>query len=178
MNIFKKTLIYIISFFSLLPYRFSNRIQIGKNVIANWRLKIKIKGKGKILIGDNVNLWSHAEPTQIFTYKNSAKIVIGQGSRLNGATLQARKNIHIGKKCLLGSVIIMDNDFHHYDIKKRFIKSQIPTSEIKIGNNVWLAGRSAVLKGVKIGDNAVVAFGTIVTKDVPKNSLIAGNPAK
>lgn len=173
-----KTLIKTISFFALLKYRlfYSQRIKIGKNVIANFRLKIS--GPGKIEIGDNVNLWSFAEKTSLLTYSTEAFIRIGNGCRINGATLQARKEITVGEKCLLGSTIIMDNDFHHVDPLRRFEKNDIPTKPVKIGNNVWLCGQSAVLKGVTIGDNSVVAFRALVTKAVPENSIVAGNPAQ
>ena len=50
--------------------------------------------------------------------------------------------------------------------------------EVKIGNNVWIGERSMILKGVEIGDGAVVAGASVVTKSVPANTVVAGNPAK
>lgn len=173
-----KQLIKIISFFALLKYRlfYSQRIKIGKNVIANFRLKIS--GPGRVEIGGDVNLWSFAEKTSLLTYSPEASIRIGDGCRMNGATLQARREIVVGEKCLLGSTIIMDNDFHHVDPLRRFDKNDILTKPVKIGNNVWLCGQSAVLKGVTIGDNSVIAFRALVTKDIPDNSVAVGNPAQ
>ena len=166
----------VISFFCLLKYRlFVRRVSLGKGVIANW--KTKIAGPGMVKIGDNVNLWAFAEKNQFLTYDPAAVIEIGEGTRVNGATLQARKTITIGKRCLLGSVLIMDNDFHHADPLRRFLREDIPTKPVKIGNNVWLAGRSSVLKGVNIGNNSVVAFAAVVSKDVPENVVVGGNPA-
>lgn len=49
---------------------------------------------------------------------------------------------------------------------------------ITIGNNVWIGGHCVVLAGVSIGDNSIVAAGSVVTKDVPANTIVAGNPAK
>lgn len=49
---------------------------------------------------------------------------------------------------------------------------------VKIGHNVWLGGRAIVNPGVTIGDNVVVASGAVVTKDVPNNVVVGGNPAK
>ncbi len=49
---------------------------------------------------------------------------------------------------------------------------------ITIGNNVWIGGHCVVLGGVKIGDNSIIAAGSVVTKDVPENTIFAGNPAK
>jgi maltose O-acetyltransferase len=49
---------------------------------------------------------------------------------------------------------------------------------ITIGSNVWIGGHCAILPGVTIGDNSIVAAGSVVTKDVPANTIVAGNPAK
>ena len=49
---------------------------------------------------------------------------------------------------------------------------------IKVGNNVWIGGNVVVLPGVTIGDNVVIGAGSIVTKDIPSNSVAVGNPCK
>ncbi|MEC1375469.1 DapH/DapD/GlmU-related protein [Heyndrickxia oleronia] len=49
---------------------------------------------------------------------------------------------------------------------------------IRIGNDVWIGGSCVILAGVTIGDNSIVAAGSVVTKDVPANTIVAGNPAK
>ena len=49
---------------------------------------------------------------------------------------------------------------------------------ISIGNNVWIGGRAVINPGIHIGNNVVVAFGSVVTKDVPNNVVVGGNPAK
>jgi len=50
--------------------------------------------------------------------------------------------------------------------------------DVVIGNNVWMGGRVTILKGVAIGDNALIGAGSVVTKDVPRNAIVAGNPAR
>lgn len=49
---------------------------------------------------------------------------------------------------------------------------------ITVGNNVWIGGNTIVLPGVKIGDNCVIGAGSVVTKDIPANSLAVGNPCR
>lgn len=171
-------LIKFISWLATLKYRIfcGGRVKFGKNLIANF--KLKIAGPGIVEIGDNVNLWAFAEPNLFLTFDPAAKIVVGAGTRINGATLQARESIIIGQNCLLGSTIIMDNDFHHADPKKRHSKLDIPTKPVIIDNNVWLAGQSAVLKGVTVGQNSVVGFRAVVAKNVPANVTVVGNPAR
>lgn len=166
-----------ISIICLLRFRlFYPNVKIGRNVIANW--KLKISGPGQVVIGDGANLWAFAEPNQLLTYSREARIEIGANTRINGATLQARQSIVIGVNCLLGSTIVMDNDFHHPDPQLRDDKNQVPTKPVIIGDNVWLAGQSAVLKGVTISDGAVVGFRAVVTKDIPTNARAVGNPAR
>ena len=54
----------------------------------------------------------------------------------------------------------------------------INLSDVHIGNNVWIGGGAIIMPGVTIGDNAIVGAGSVVTKDVPKNAVVAGNPAR
>jgi len=166
----------LISQIFLLRYRFNPRIQIGRRVICNH--KLKIKGSGQIIIHDNVNLWSHAEPTQLLTFSPEAIIEIGQNSRLNGCTLQARQRIQIGEDCLIGSALITDNDFHSSNPSDRFDTTKIPTKPVLIKDKAWIAGQSVILKGVHIGANSVVAIRAVVSKSVDSNVVVAGNPAQ
>ena len=58
------------------------------------------------------------------------------------------------------------------------LSNSVRTSPIVIGNHVWIGRRAMIMKGVTIGDGAVVAAGAIVTKDVPPNCVVAGVPAR
>lgn len=171
----KQVVIKVISALNKLKFFANPKIKFGKNVICH---KLKISGPGTVIIADNCNLWSFSEPCQLQTYSPDAIIKIDSNTRINGATIQARKSINIGKDCRIGSSLIMDNDFHHSTPQLRHNKENIPTKPITIADNVWLCGRTIILKGVTIGENSVVGIGAVVTKDVPANKLAAGNPAK
>ena len=98
--------------------------------------------------------------------------------RLNGAGLQAAAGITVGDDCILGSCTIVDTDHHAVGIDRRTSGEPPGTAAISIGRNVWVAGMAAVLKGVTIGDDSVVAFGAVVASDVPAGVVVAGNPAR
>ena len=83
------------------------------------------------------------------------------------------EKITIGEDCNIGrDVVIRDYDGH-------FIDPSLPiSSPVRIGDHVWIGQKAMILKGVTIGDGAVIAAGSIVTADVPARTLVAGVPAK
>lgn len=81
--------------------------------------------------------------------------------------------VRIGDDCMIAPNVGIYTAGHNIGPKDRNKSGYgIP---ITIGNNVWIGGHCAILPGVSIGDNSV---GSIVTKDVPANTIVAGNPAK
>lgn len=96
------------------------------------------------------------------------KIVIGKNFFINrNSVIVSREEIVIGDNVAIGpNVIIYDHDHDH---KKGGGYLQ---SKIEIGNNVWIGGNVTILRGVKIGDNAVIGAGSVIYCDVPKNSLL------
>src|SRR5690606_36919637 len=98
-----------------------------------------------------------------------------KNSRLNGVHIDAREMVRIGDNVRIAPYsIILDSDFH--DIKDHF--SEGSTKAIIIEDNVWIATRVMILKGVRIGRNSVIAAGAVVTKDIPPNCIAGGIPAK
>ena len=108
-----------------------------------------------------------------------SKVFIGAGTTTsNNISIVGCSKISIGKGCQIGDLVaIYDCDFHEISPETRndSVGESLP---VEIGNNVWLGSRVMVLKGVKIGDNSVIAAGSIVTKSIPANSLAAGIPAR
>lgn len=117
---------------------------------------------------------------------------VGDFTLLNGALLMADERIEIGAHCLVSwNVGIADSDFHPIDAAQRridtmalapFYKNRPPrpplvTAPVIIKDNVWIGMNAVILKGVTIGENSVVAAGAIVSKNVPANVIVAGNPA-
>jgi len=91
-----------------------------------------------------------------------------------GCQITAGKRIYIGSGCLFArDVTLRSDDVHHIDIK-----GYEPSKPISIGNHVWLGQGATVMKGVSIGDGAIIAAKALVLKDVPAMSLAGGIPAK
>ncbi len=103
-----------------------------------------------------------------------ARIEIGHGTYLNRNTeIVAAKAVSIGRDCKIArDVIIMDTDQHALPGQELAIRP------VRVGDRVWIGARALILKGVTIGDDAVVAAGAIVTRDVPPRGVVAGNPAR
>jgi acetyltransferase-like isoleucine patch superfamily enzyme len=102
-------------------------------------------------------------------------LVLGERVFINtGATVVANHSIILGDDCLIGDfVAIFDTDHHQ-------LQPTRPTrvAPVRLCTNVWVGRSATILPGVTIGDYAVVAPGSLVTKDVPARTLVAGVPAR
>ncbi len=148
-------------------------VQIGRSLRLLGGQPV-VSGGGHVLIADHVLIDNRLHPVRL-TALAGATLAIGRGTFINrGAALAAAQSIRIGEDCLLGEwVSVLDTDFHpvHAD-------TPIAIAPVAIGRNVWLGNRATVLRGVTIGDHAVVGAGAVVTRDVPARAIVAGNPAR
>mgnify|MGYP006294972501 CR=1 FL=1 len=141
---------------------------------------------GKITIGPQVmfnsdirhNSWGIIQPVLLCVGPN-ASLDIGARVGLSGCTISARESIAIGHDTLIGTgAVIADNDAHGLQPGTRNAPKAIESAPVVIGNEVFVGARALVLKGVTIGHGCTVAAGSIVTHDIPPNSIAAGSPAK
>ena len=106
---------------------------------------------------------------------------IDLGDRLfvnRGTLITAHADIHIGDDVLIGPYVVINSGNHNYSDLIQPISSQGHKADpITIGNDVWLGAHCVILRGVKVGDGAVVAAGAVVIEDVPPRTLVAGIPA-
>jgi acetyltransferase-like isoleucine patch superfamily enzyme len=147
--------------------------KVGKGTWVEGR--VQINNSGKILLGNDIRIVGNQIPVELLSYPTGT-LSIGNGTFINsGVSICATSSVTIGCNCLIGqNTMIMDTDLHDVtDIHK----SPEP-SPVVIEDNVWLAARVIVLKGVRIGKGAVVAAGAVVTKNVAAYTLVAGVPAK
>lgn len=120
-----------------------------------------------------------------------SRITIGNDSGLSGAAIFASRSVIIGNYVNIGAnTIIYDTDFHPIDwFSRRMSKPHprlhtahpmgaIASDPVVIEDDVWVGANSIILKGVRIGQRAVLGAGSVVTHDVPPGTLWAGNPAR
>jgi acetyltransferase-like isoleucine patch superfamily enzyme len=128
-----------------------------------------------VIFGDDVIV---AAVTTPFTHSSKAVIKIGSRSFVNGARFGCAQEITVGEDCILADVRIMDTDFHAVHNRRNQAGMEPEVRPVRIGDNVWISAGSAVLKGVEIGRDSVVAFGSVVVKSLPSGKICGGNPAK
>ena len=155
-------------------------VVLGGKVRGN---RTVLLNRGRIVFGHNVGLNSYPDGELyrcvLKTYTPEAEILLGNHVKINGAMLYAREHISLGDYCLLApGVVIIDNDSHPPVLDPVARRGTPRSAPVRIGNNVWIGMRSLVTKGVTIGDNAIVAAHSVVTRDVPANTLVGGNPAR
>lgn len=155
------------------------RIQLRSAEFRGQRVTLRgraaISNEGRISLGDRVRLVSTVATLELATLPGG-HLEIGDNVFINyGCSLASSNHVKIGNDCLIGShVTIMDTDFHQVE-DKSWDTTGVP---IIIEDRVWIGNRSIVLKGIRIGHDSVVGAGSVVTRDVPPRTLVAGVPAR
>ena len=111
------------------------------------------------------------------TDKLNGELYIGSYVLMSpGINIRCAKKITIAKSTMIASdVSITDSDWHGIYDRTDYVASP---KEVVIEENVWIGERSLILKGSKIGKNSIIGAGSVVTGEIPPNSVYAGNPAK
>jgi carbonic anhydrase/acetyltransferase-like protein (isoleucine patch superfamily) len=151
--------------------RLAREVDGGEGLRAEPGVRVvRLGERTRVVIGADVLL---AHSVGLHLRDDDAVLEIGAGSFVNHRSeVVAHERVVIGRDCLLAwDVQVLDSDSHSVDGAPR-------TLPVVIGDRVWIGCRATVLKGVTIGDGAVVAAGSVVTGDVPSRALVAGNPAR
>jgi acetyltransferase-like isoleucine patch superfamily enzyme len=130
----------------------------------------------------NINIGSSAiikSDSQLCPCNEDAYIRIGARTTVGSYTfIYASSQISIGHDCMIAPfVYIVDSD-HGIDLGTPMNLQKNIARPILIGSDVWIGAHSIILSGVKIGDGAVIAGGSVVNQDVPTNTIVGGVPAK
>jgi acetyltransferase-like isoleucine patch superfamily enzyme len=103
-----------------------------------------------------------------------AKTVMGQE-----CTISAYQHVAIGRECVIADrVMMIDFDHGIVDVDRPIRLQGIYKRDVNVGNNVWIGYGACILRGVTVGDNAVIGTNSVVTADVPANAVVGGVPAR
>jgi acetyltransferase-like isoleucine patch superfamily enzyme len=136
-------------------------LQIGKN--AEVRL-----GRWSWL-GHGTKIRCHEGVVEI-----GAKTVLGQE-----CTISAYQRVSIGRECVIADrVMLIDFDHGVVEVERPIRLQGIYKRDVRVGHNVWIGYGACILRGVTVGDNAIIGTNSVVTRDVPANAVVGGVPAR
>jgi acetyltransferase-like isoleucine patch superfamily enzyme len=164
-------------------------VVVGKRFVSQIRPFVRLHPGSVISLGDDCamhngtgqNVAGVTHTTVLATTTSRARIEIGRNVGLSGAILVAAQSIQVEDDVRFGvNVRVYDNDFHPMDFHERMRDNQQATqcAPVVIGRGAWIGADALILKGVVIGDFAVVGARSVVTKSIPRCSVYAGNPAR
>jgi acetyltransferase-like isoleucine patch superfamily enzyme len=138
-------------------------------------LELKIEPRGEIRfgrfvwIGDGTKIRCHEGVVEI-----GDKTVMGQE-----CTISAYQRVRIGDECVIADrAMFIDFDHGMVEVERPIRLQGIYKRDVEVGNNVWIGYGACILRGVRVGDNAVIGTNSVVTKDVPANAVVGGIPAR
>lgn len=162
-----------------------------KDAVYTWLVKrhidscgpgLRARNPGNIFRGKNSEIHLgcgvHLEKAVRLALADGARIYIGDNSYIGeGSMIYSAREVHIGSGCAISMhVVIMDSSSHPFGMEGEELTTKI--MPVHIGDHVWIGSRAVILKGVKIGDGAIIANNAVVTREVPPKTMVAGNPAR
>jgi acetyltransferase-like isoleucine patch superfamily enzyme len=181
-KLIRKITIYILGKINGVRLRFAKLlikaqdIELGENVYIGKCVNIQVHKQGQLIIENNVTILDY---TNIFVHSN-AFMKIGDSTFISHhCEFASSQSISIGKECAFAAYCTMidtDKDYTDYTTPMPLRKAK--TNPIILEDNIWLAYKVTVLKGVQIGRNCVVAANAVVNKNIPAYTVAAGVPAK
>lgn len=176
----------IVNFFTL---KLSNRYSGAPHINGY----IKFLNSGSLIFGNNVKINSGKNYNIIggdirtnIIVKKDAIVIFGNNVGISNSTFYCTIRIEIKDNVLIGGGCkFYDTNFHSVDYQSRIrpyeygVKDDdIRSVPIVVEENAWIGGHCIILKGVHIGENSVLAAGSVLARDIPKNEIWGGNPAK
>lgn len=132
--------------------------------------------------GGKQDVWTKSN--EYIQYLSSVGITIGQGNFFQSpdtacVDITRPLLVEIGNKCVfLENFTLLTHDNVTKVFRNKYYEFLSSSGQVKIGNNVFFTRNCTVLKGVTIGDNCIIGFGAVVTRDIPANSVVVGCPAR
>lgn len=152
------------------------RVRIGAGVVTErlrGRLHFHVEPGGLVDIGDGTWLRTEVGEIHLVAFAG-ATLRLGRQCLINGAHLSAKSELRMGFKSMAGpGARIFDADQHDFDAERPERREPV-----HIGDHVWIASDVTILKGVTVGDHAIVGTRSVVTRDVAPHTVVAGAPAR
>ncbi len=161
--------------YALIKLRYGRRLQTDGICFICPGVHLEI-GRGATLrigrwawIGDGSKIRVHEGEVSI-----GAKTVMGQE-----CTISAYQHVEIGRECIVADrVMLIDFDHGVVEVERPIRLQGIYKRDVRVGHNVWIGYGACILRGVAVGENAIVGTSTVVTRDVPENAVVGGSPAR
>ncbi len=155
--------------------RYGRRLRSDGIAFVASDVVLQIGARGRIELGR----WSWlGHGTKIRCHEGTvsigAKTVMGQE-----CTISAYQHVSIGRECVIADrVMLIDFDHGMVEVERPIRLQGIYKRDVRVGNNVWIGYGACILRGVTVGDNAVIGTNAVVTEDVPANAVVGGVPAR
>ena len=158
-----------------LKLRFRGRLRTDGLAFVGPGVKLEIGRDARLYlgrwswIGHGCKIRAHEGEVRI-----GAKTVLGQE-----CTISAFQHISIGRECIVADrVMLIDFDHGVVEVERPIRLQGVYKRDVEVGNNCWIGYGACILRGVTVGDNCIVGSNSVVTKDVPDDTVVAGMPAR
>jgi acetyltransferase-like isoleucine patch superfamily enzyme len=174
-HMFSRAYLHLLARFLFLKLRYGKRLQTDGICFICPGVQLEIGREATLHIGrwawlgHNTKIRVHEGEVSI-----GAKTVMGQE-----CTISAFQHVSIGRECIVADrVMLIDFDHGVVEVERPIRLQGIYKRDVRVGHNVWLGYGACVLRGVAVGDNAIVGTSAVVTKEVPANAVVGGSPAR
>ncbi len=158
--------------------------EVGRDFVVRGRIRLRLEGR--LIVGADVRM--NSGPSNFvggdgrvnIWVGRQGKLVIGDGCAISNSTFCCQSSIRIGHETFIGGGCrLYDTDFHPVDPDARIrAKAQGRSAPIEVAPMCFVGGHCTILKGVRIGEGAIVGAGSVVTRSVPDYEIWAGVPAR
>jgi acetyltransferase-like isoleucine patch superfamily enzyme len=174
-HMFSRAYLHLLARFLFLKLRHGKRLQTDGICFICPGVQLEIGREATLRIGrwawlgHNTKIRVHEGEVSI-----GAKTVMGQE-----CTISAFQHVSIGRECIVADrVMLIDFDHGVVEVERPIRLQGIYKRDVRVGHNVWLGYGACILRGVVVGENAIVGTSAVVTKEVPANAVVAGSPAR
>lgn len=160
---------------------YRNKISFGRTTIIGDNVVINALSKNGIITGDNLSIASNTiiECTGVLRNLGDGLIIGNNVGIAQNCFIQVRGKIQIGNNVIFGPNVSIFSENHNFSELDIPINLQGESRKgIKINDGVWIGTRAIILDGVSLGENSIIAAGSVINKDVPPFSIVGGVPAK